>query len=99
MLQGSALDVFPTRGPGLLSIRVWPVRPFLARLLYSLMRATPPTSKATRPAGVPPGWSPPPGSLLFPFSLGAEEIIWKRKVGETCGRAGQGGWQQDLPGS
>lgn len=96
MLQGSALDVFPTRGPGLLSIRVWPVRPFLARLLYSLMRATPPTSKATRPAGVPPGWSP--ASWLSPFSLGAEEIVGKEKAGETCGR-GWARWQQYLPGS
>lgn len=88
MLQGSALDVFPTCGPGLLTVHEWPVRPFLARLLYSLMRAT---NKQSDQACGSPAWLVP-ASLLSPFSLGAEEILEKkRKAGETCGLAGQGG--------
>lgn len=58
--------------------------------VYSTVSCAPPTSKATKPAGVPPGWSPPPCSLLFRSEL-KKLLEKKRKAGETCGRAGQGG--------
>lgn len=90
MLQGSALDVFPTRGPGLLTIHEWPVRPFLARLLYSLMRAT---NKQSDQACGSPAWLVP-ASLLSPFSLGAEEIIGKEKESRRDMWAGWARWQQ-----
>lgn len=93
MLQGSALDVFPTRGPGLLSIHEWPVRPFLARLLYSLMRAT---NKQSDQACGSPAWLVP-ASWLSPFSLGAEEIIGKEKKSRRDMGAGWARWQQYLP--
>lgn len=65
--QGSALDVFPTQYREQVPIHVCPVRPFLARFLYSLMRATnkQASKQAPKPAGLPPAWSPAPGSLSF----------------------------------
>lgn len=80
-------------GPGLLSIHEWPVRPFLARLLYSLMRAT---NKQSDQACGSPAWLVP-ASWLSPFSLGAEEIIGKEKKSRRDMWAGWTRWQQYLP--
>lgn len=59
-----------------LGIHGGPVRPFLARFLCGLMRAT--NKQSTRPAGLPPG-SPPPGLSFFRSRLKNHARMGRRK--------------------
>lgn len=82
--QGYALDVFPPGAKACsLSIHVWPVRPFLARFLCSLMRAT----KSNQPSSRDSRLLGPRALALSPFSLGAELL---RVEGRK--RDGWAGW-------
>lgn len=93
--QGSALDVFPTKCQGCsLSIHVCPVRPFLARFLYSLMHAT--NKQASKQQGLRASRQRGPRLLaLSPFLPGAE-LSWVEEERREDGQAGWARRQQHL---